>query len=127
MIIGQVADTSPYKIFKAAAAIESGAFSAVTLGESGVKTSAAGEIPIGILSAESSDKVSEGEEVNVQTSGSGLWVVGEAVKAGELLTAGDEGKAVVAQSGKYVMAIALEEAEENMTAAVQIVHGGMKG
>ena len=126
MYMGQAANMSPYKVFQASAAITAGAFTAVTLGETGVATSAAGDIPVGILAAETGD-VAQGEDVNVQISGGGLWLAGEAIKQGDLLAAGDGGKAAVAASGKFVFAIALETAAANQTVAIQIINAGVKG
>lgn len=126
MFMGQTADTSPYRVFKASAAITAGAFTAVTLGENGVATSAAGDIPVGILSAETGD-VAQGEDVNAQIMGGTLWLAGEAIKQGDLLAAGDDGKAAKAASGKYIFAIALETAAANQAVAVQIINAGVKG
>lgn len=127
MYMGQTANLSPQKVFKASAAITAGAFTAVTLGENGVATSAAGDIPIGLLAAETSNEIAIGEDINVQMVGGGLWIAGEAVKAGDLLATGDDGKAAVAASGKYIFAIALETAAANQTVAVQIINAGVKG
>lgn len=126
MHIGEVGNTSCYKVFAASAAITAGAFTAVTLGENGVATSAAGDIPVGILTAETSSDVALGEDVNVQMSGGSLWIAGEAIKAGDLLAAGDDGKAAIAASGKFVFAIALETAAANQTVTVQIINAGVK-
>lgn len=126
MHIGEVGNLSPYKVFAASAAITAGAFTAVTLNENGVATSAAGDIPIGLLTAETSNEIAIGEDVNVQLHGGGLWLTGEAVKAGDLLAAGEDGKAAVAASGKFVFAIALETAAAGQSVAVQIINAGVK-
>ena len=116
-------DTSPTRVFKASAELTGAAFTAVTLGENGVKTSAAGDTPIGILTAETELPVAPGEDVNVQVYGGSLWIVGEAVKAGDLLAAGADGKAVKAASGAFAFAQALENAAANGTAHVLIIRG----
>lgn len=125
MHMGQTADLSPYRVFKASSAIEAGAFKAVTLGEDGVAIAGESDVPTGLLTAETGD-VATGEEVNVQVFGGGLWLAGEELKQGDLLSAGEGGKALKATSGKYVFAIALEAASENEVTAVNIINGGVK-
>ena len=113
-------DTSPTRVFTASAELTGGAFTAVTLDENGVKTSAAGDTPIGILAAETELPCAAGEDVNVQVCGGSLWIVGEAVKAGDLLAAGADGKAVKAASGAFALAQALENAAADGTVHVLI-------
>ena len=124
MNIYSMIDTSPTRVFQASAALTGGAFTAVTLGENGVATSAAGDYPVGILMAESELPIAAGEDVNVQVKDGSRWIVGEAVKAGDLLAAGADGKAVKATSGKFIFAQALENTAANGTAHVLIIRGG---
>ena len=114
-------DTSPTKVFQTSAALTGGAFTAVTLTENGVATSAAGEKSIGILAAETELPVAQGEDVNVIICGGTLWIVGEAVKAGDLLAAGAGGKAVKATNGAFALAQALENGAANQAVHVLIV------
>lgn len=124
MFIYNMFDESPTKVFKTSAALTGGAFTAVTLGENGVATATASTIPIGILAAETELPQASGEDVNVQISGGSLWIVGEAVKAGDLLASGANGKAVKATSGKFIFAQALTAAAANAAAEVLIIRGG---
>lgn len=121
MYMGQTTDFSPTRVFKVATALMGAAFTAVTLGENGLATSAAGDVPIGILTAETELPQAVGEEVNVQVVGGAMWIVGEAVKAGDLLAAGADGKAVKATSGNFAFAQALEAAASGAVAHVLIV------
>lgn len=121
MNIYSMVDTSPTRVFATSAALTGGAFTAVTLGENGVATSAAGDTPIGILAAESELPIAAGEDVNVVVCGSCLLMVGEAVKAGDLLAAGAGGKAVKATSGDFIFAQALENGAAGEAIRVLIV------
>ena len=124
MFIGQTANTSPTHVFTVATALTGGAFTAVTLGENGVKTCAAGEVPIGILTAETELPQAVGEDVNVQILGGAKWIAGTALKAGDLLAAGADGKAIKATSGAFVFAQALSAAAVGEAAEVLIIRGG---
>lgn len=124
MFIGQTANTSPTHVFTVATALTGGAFTAVTLGENGVKTCAAGEVPIGILTAETELPQAVGEDVNVQILGGAKWIAGVALKAGDLLAAGADGKAIKATSGAFVFAQALSAAAVGEAAEVLIIRGG---
>ena len=124
MFIGQTANLSPTHVFTVATALTGGAFTAVTLGENGVKTCAAGEVPIGILTAETELPQAVGEDVNVQILGGAKWIAGAALKAGDLLAAGADGKAIKATSGAFVFAQALSAAAVGEAAEVLIIRGG---
>jgi len=124
MLMGQTFDNSPNRVFTVATALTGAAFTAVTLGENGVKTSAAGEVPIGILTAETELPQAVGEDVAAQVIGGAKWIAGEALKAGDLLAAGADGKAVKATSGAFVFAQALSAAAVGEAAEVLIIRGG---
>lgn len=124
MFIGQTANTSPTHVFTVATALTGGSFTAVTLTENGVKTCAAGEVPIGILTAETELPQAVGEDVNVQILGGAKWIAGAALKAGDLLAAGADGKAIKATSGAFVFAQALSAAAVGEAAEVLIIRGG---
>ena len=124
MFIGQTANLSPTHVFTVATALTGGAFTAVTLGENGVTTCTAGEVPIGILTAETELPQAVGEDVNVQILGGAKWIAGAALKAGDLLAAGADGKAIKATSGAFVFAQALSAAAVGEAAEVLIIRGG---
>lgn len=124
MFNGSIINQSPTAEFVTAAGLSGAAFTAVTLTENGVKTSAADEMPIGILTAENELPIEAGEHVTVQTTGGSLWTAGEAIKAGDFLAAGASGVAVKAAAGKFIFAQALNNAAQGATAHVQIIRAG---
>lgn len=124
MFNGSIINQSPTAEFVTAAGLSGAAFTAVTLTENGVKTSAADEMPIGILTAENELPIEAGENVTVQTTGGSLWTAGEAIKAGDFLAAGASGVAVKAAAGKFIFAQALNNAAQGATAHVQIIRAG---
>ena len=123
--IGTIANESPVRSFKAAAAI-TGEFIAVKLGENGVQTAGAADVPIGILTPDNYAATAAGEDVTVLVTGGGAWQVGEEIKAGDFLSCGEGGKAVKATTGKFIFAQALENAKANQAAQVQIINAGYK-
>ena len=117
-------DCSPIRVFSAAASITSGAFSAVALGENGVSTANASISPVGILTAETEPLIAQGEDVAVQVSGGCLWLSADSIKAGDMLSSDDNGKAVKATSNKIIFAQALEGALPGETCCSLIIRGG---
>ena len=113
---------SPLEVFKTAAALTSGSYTAVALGENGLAVATSG-VPTGLL-LDVEGTIPAGEYVTIQVSGGGLWLVSEAVKTGDFLSVGDGGKAVKATSGAYIFAQALDNAAANSAVRVRIVHGG---
>ncbi len=124
MFNGSIINQSPTSEFVTAAELSSAAFTAVTLTENGVKTSAADEMPIGILTAENELPIAAGEHVTAQITGGSMWTAGEALKAGDFLASGADGLAVKAETGKFIFAQALENAAQGATARVQIIRAG---
>lgn len=120
-------DDSPTKVFKTAADLTGGAFTAVQLGGSGITTADASAVPIGLLIGEYELPIPAGEEVTAQIQGGGLWLAGESIAAGDLLASGASGVAVKATTGKFIFAQALTDAKPNQAAQVQIIRGGFKG
>lgn len=113
---------------EAAADIENARFLAVKFDENGkAAVCGAGENAIGLLLVENDEKVSAGSAVTVQVKDMGRWVAGAEIKAGDELTSDAEGKATVAESGKFITAIALTEATNvGDVIQVQIVKAGYK-
>lgn len=124
MLIGNVADSSPTKVFKTAASIAGGAFTAVNLNENGAVACNASLTPIGILTAETEAPIAAGDDVNVVISGGCRWIAAESLKAGDMLASDDNGKAVKATSGKVIFAQALSAAIPDEAAEVLIIRGG---
>lgn len=118
MYIGTSINESPVIAGIAAADIADGAMLAVSMDADGIKTVAtAGDVAIGLLIAETDDKIAQGDTVTVQIKDIGLWKAGAAVAAGDLLTPDAAGKATKAASGNFVLAQAMEAA----TAADQVI------
>ena len=124
MFFASMVDDSPTREFTTSAALTGGAFTAVALGENGVATAAAGDTPIGIITAEYELPIAANAPVTVQVRGGCLWTVGEAVKPGDLLAVGADGKAAKAASGDFVFAQAITAATANSAAHVLITRGG---
>lgn len=119
MYIGTSINESPVIAGIAAADIEGGSMLAVSMDADGIKTIAkAGDVAVGLLIAETDDIAFKGDTVTVQIKDVGLWKVGAAVAAGDLLSADATGKAVKAAAGNFILAQAMEAA----TAADQIIH-----
>lgn len=121
-----VVDLSGTRVFKAAESLSGGGTTAVALGTGGVTTAKENSVPIGLLTPEMELPINAGEAVNVQVAGGGLWLTGEDVAAGDLLSAGEDGKAFKATAGKYVLAQALQDAPAFGAAKVFITHSGFK-
>lgn len=118
MYIGTSINESPVIAGIAAEAITAGSMLAVTMGADGVKkVAAAGAAAVGLLIAETDDAIAAGDTVTIQVKDIGMWKVGAAVAAGDLLAADANGKAVKATAGKFILAQALEAA----TAADQVI------
>lgn len=124
--IGTGINDSPTIALTAAEAIENAAFKAVKLDENGnVVLAAEGEAPIGIITAEF-DNVSEGDDITVQVKDIGFALAGEAITAGQEVACGTDGKIKTAASGNFIIGFALETAEINTVARVQITKSGYK-
>ena len=118
MYIGTSINESPVIAGIAAADIVDGAMLAVSMDADGIKTVAtAGDVAVGLLIAETDDKIAQGDTVTVQIKDIGLWKAGAAVAAGDLLTPDAAGKATKATSGNFVLAQAMEAT----TAADQVI------
>ncbi len=118
MYIGTSINESPVIAAQAGQAITGGALLAVAMSSTGVKVvSTAGDVALGLLIPETDD-VKTGDTVTVQIKDMGLWKVGAAVTAGDLLTPDATGKATKAAAGNFILAQALEAA----TAADQVIH-----
>lgn len=121
-----VINDSPTRVFTTAGSLEGGAFTAVSLGESGITTAGASSVAIGLLTGENELPIPEGEDVTVQLTGGGYWLAGESIAAGDLLTSGAGGKAVKAASGDFIFAQALSNGGASSAVEVQIIRGGYK-
>lgn len=87
------------------------------------------DIPVGIAIIEAgynditgvnSGKVEIGQRIDILIKDMGVVLAGDSIKKGQEITAGADGKAVVAASGDYVLGIALEAAEADEYLQIQI-------
>lgn len=86
-----------------------------------------GKNAIGIVLPGCDDKVTAGDDLDVQIKDIGAWTAGAAVAYGDELAVGTGGKAVKATSGAFIVGIALEAATQaGQRIAVQIVKAGYK-
>ena len=105
--IGNIADTSPFRVFQTAESLSGGAYTAVELTANGVKTAGASSAVIGILSAETELPIAAGEDVNILVCGGGLWTTGESIQAGGALAAGGGGRGGEEGGGQTIFVAAL--------------------
>lgn len=108
---GNTINDSPVIVGNATAKLEGAEFLAVKFDSNGgiVKASTAGETTLGLLPAEQGN-IDAGNDVTVQIKECGLWKAGAAVAAGALLTTDATGKCKTAETGNFILAVALESA-----------------
>lgn len=88
---------------------------------------AAGAHVIGISLIETDEIVEKGAAIDIQIKDIGKWTAGEAVSAGTELAADEEGRAVAAKPGDFIVGVALGSAEKSGTwVKVQITKAGYK-
>ena len=121
---GTTINDSAVIVVKAGEEIPAPAFLAV--GADG-KVATAGKNAIGIVMPGCDDKVTVGDDLDVQIKDIGAWTAGAAVAYGDELAVEAGGKAVKATAKSFIVGIALEEATKaGQRVAVQIVKAGYK-
>lgn len=94
-----------------------------------VPATAGTDIPVGIalietgyndITGQESGKVAVGDNVDILIKDRGVVLAGAAIKKGQEVAAGADGKAAVAASGNYVLGIALDNAEAEEYLEIQI-------
>lgn len=124
MYNGNIINESATLKFNVAANLTGGAFTAVKLSDTGVATATAGDVPVGILTAEHELPIVVGDEITTQIKDVSLWIVGENVTAGDLLAVGTDGVAMKATAGKFILAQALMNGTTGEAIQVQIIKAG---
>lgn len=124
MYNGSIINESATLAFNVKNNLTGGAFTAVKLSDTGIVTATAGDIPVGVLTAENELPIVTADEVTVQIKGITLWIVGENVTAGDLLAAGADGVAMKATAGKFILAQALSNGTTGEAIQVQIIKAG---
>ena len=96
----------------AGVAIENGAFCAVKYDENGavVLCSTEGEMVVGILLPETTQKLSAGEDVTVQIKDIGYCKAGAEIKKGQEVMVDAKGRVIPATAGKFVIGYAMTSA-----------------
>ena len=94
-----------------------------------VLATAGTDIPVGIalieagyndISGATAGKVAVGDDVDILVKDMGVVLAGAAIKKGQEIAAGANGKAVAAATGNYVLGIALDNAAEGEYLNIQI-------
>lgn len=78
------------------------------------------EAGINDISGQESGKVNAGDDVDIQIKDIGYVLAGGDIAKGAEVTAGDDGTAAEAETGNYVIGIALSAASENSYCRVQM-------
>lgn len=126
MYNGSIINPSATVIAPAGAVITSGAFTAVAFDNAGsFVTAKKSSIPFGILVAEEDDDIAIGDEITAQIKDISFWKAGASVTAGALLTSDNDGLAVTAAAGDFILGVALEAADaKGQVIKVQITKSG---
>ena len=94
-----------------------------------VLATAGTDMPVGIalieagyndISGKESGKVVKGDDVDILVKDRGVCIAGAAIKKGQEVAAGADGKAAVAAAGDYVLGVAMDAAEAGEYLTVQI-------
>lgn len=94
-----------------------------------VLATAGADMPVGIalieagyndISGKESGKVVKGDDVDILVKDRGVCIAGAAIKKGQEVAAGADGKAAVAAAGDYVLGVAMDSAEAGEYLTVQI-------
>ena len=126
MYIGSMINDSSSMSFKVKEDLTGGGLTAVALSEDGITTATSSDTSlVGIVMAENELPIHKGENVAVQIKNVGMWKIGETIKAGDFLTAGEDGVAMKATSGKFILAQALKSGIKGEAIQVQIIKAGI--
>lgn len=94
-----------------------------------VPATAGTDMPVGIalieagyndISGAEAGKVVKGDDVDILVKDRGVCIAGAAIKKGQEVAAGADGKAAVAAAGDYVLGVAMDAAEADEYLTVQI-------
>ncbi len=122
---GSVINGSQTISVETASALELGPFIATAFAEGKVCRCTDALIPMGITVTETNENVGAGEDIYIQIKDICVWKTGGDFALGDALASDAEGRAVKAESGKFVLGFALEEsAGENQLVRVQISKSG---
>lgn len=124
---GTSINESPTIVLPAGAKLEDARGIALAISGGKAVKPAAGAHVIGLSIIETDEIVEEGRGVDIQVKDIGKWVAGGAIAVGAELATDADGKAVAAESGDFIVGIALSSAEKAGTwIKVQIIKAGYK-
>lgn len=100
---------------------------AVIIKDGKAVTPTAGANAVGVILLDAEETIKKDNDVTIQIKDIGAWVAGEAIAAGDELATDEQGYAVKAQSGNFIIGIALTTAEKSGTVIrAQIIKAGYK-
>lgn len=124
---GSSINESPTVVFPAGKKLENARGIALGLNGNKVMKPAAGAHVVGISLIETDETVEAGSDIDIQVKDIGKWVAGEEISIGTELATDDDGKAVAAKAGDFIVGVALSSAEKAGTwIKVQIIKAGYK-
>ena len=124
---GSSINESPTVVFPAGEKLENARGIALRLNGNKVMKPAAGAHVVGISLIETDETVEAGRDIDIQVKDIGKWVAGEEISIGTELATDDDGKAVAAKAGDFIVGVALSSAEKAGTwIKVQIIKAGYK-
>ncbi len=124
---GSSINESPTVVFPAGEKLENARGIALGLNGNKVMKPAAGAHVVGISLIETDEIVETGRDIDIQVKDIGKWVAGEEISIGTELATDDDGKAVAAKAGDFIVGVALSSAEKAGTwIKVQIIKAGYK-
>lgn len=124
---GTSINDSPTIVFPAKDKIENAQGIALMISDGQLVKPTAGANIIGLSLFTNDETVAAGDDVTVQVKDIGKWIAGGEVSVGDELTANTDGKAVKAETGNFITAVALSKATaENDVIVVQIIKAGYK-
>lgn len=125
--IGSSINESPTIVLPAGEKLENARGIALVIKDGAVVKPTAGANAIGLSLIETDETVEQGMDVDIQIKDIGKWVAGEEIIVGTELATDEEGKAVAAQTGDFIIGVALSNAAEAGTwIKVQIIKSGYK-
>ena len=125
--IGTSINESPVIVMKAGEELKNARGIALSIKDGALVKPEAGKNAIGISIIETDETVEKGSDVDIQIKDIGKWTAGAAVTAGTELATDENGKAVEAKPGDFIIGIALNSAEKEGTwLKVQITKSGYK-
>lgn len=124
---GTSINESPTIVLPAGEKLEDARGIALAISGGKVVKPTAGAHVIGLSIIETDEIVEAGRDVDIQVKDIGKWVAGGEITVGAELATDENGKAVVAKAGDFIVGVALSGTEKEGTwVRVQIIKAGYK-